>query len=60
MLKMRKKFEKQRKKKKKRKKPKFAICYLMIIFVLYAKIHTHHVIKRNEFFSRIDIDHDDA
>ncbi len=32
----------------------------MIIFVLYAKIHTHRVIERNEFSSRIDVDHDNV
>jgi hypothetical protein len=56
---MRKKSKKQREKKKAKKK-KSAINYLMIIFILYVKIHTHRVIERNEFFSRIDVDHDDA
>ncbi len=46
--------------KEKAKKTKFAICYSMIIFVLYAKIHTHRVIERKKFSSRIDVDHDDA
>jgi hypothetical protein len=32
----------------------------MIMFALYAKIHIHRVIERNEFSSRIDVDHDDA
>jgi hypothetical protein len=32
----------------------------MIIFVLYAKIHTYREIEKDEFSSRIDVDHDDA
>ncbi len=48
------------KEKVKAKKTESAICYSMIIFVLYARIHTHRVIERDEFFSRIDVDHDDA
>jgi hypothetical protein len=32
----------------------------MIMFALYARIHIHRVIERNEFFSRIDVDHDDV
>ncbi len=48
------------KEKEKAKKTKSAINYSMIMFALYAKIHTHRVIERNEFSSRIDVDHDDA
>ncbi len=48
------------KEKEKTKKTKSAINYLMIIFVLYAKIHTYREIEKDEFSSRIDVDHDDA
>jgi hypothetical protein len=46
--------------KEKAKKTESAIDYSMIMFALYAKIHTHRVIERDEFSSRIDVDHDDA
>ncbi len=55
-----KKIWKTAREKEKTKKTKFAICYSMIIFVLYARIHTHRVIERDEFSSSIDVDHDDA
>jgi hypothetical protein len=55
-----KKIWKTARKKEKAKKTKSAINYSIIIFVLYTKIHIHRVIERNEFFSRIDVDHDDV
>ncbi len=62
MLKMQRKFEKKRKKKKKRKKRnlRYVIQCLFFYYTLYAKIYTHRVIERDEFSSRINVNHDDA
>jgi hypothetical protein len=45
-----KKIWKTTKEKEKAKKTKSAINYSMIMFALYARIHTYRVIERNEFF----------
>jgi hypothetical protein len=49
-----------RKKKRKRRNLQYVIQCLFFYYTSYARIYIHCVIEKNEFSSRINVDHDDA
>ncbi len=45
---------------KERKENEIEICDMLLNVNYITRIHIHRVIEKDEFFSRIDVDHDDA
>ncbi len=62
ILKIQRKSEKQRKEKKKRRRRnlRYVIQCFFSYYTSYARIYTHRVIERDEFSSRINVDHSHA